>query len=404
MKVKITHPSLELFGTIELPGSKSESNRALILQALSNGMVQISGISKAKDTEILASILRENPETMDVGHAGTAMRFLTAFLSFRPEDHILTGSDRMQSRPIADLVDALRNLGAEIAYLGKDGYPPLMIFGRNAKFLGSKVKLPGNISSQYISALLLIAWKLPDGIEIEIEGKILSRPYIEMTLELLERFGIQHSWEGKCIKIAKQSIRSGKFEVEADWSAASYWFCMVAMAKKANILLKGLRKESLQGDHVAADKMAELGVLSSWEAEGLRLQKVESNAGFVNWDFSNCPDLAQGMIVALAAKGMSGEFVGLESLRIKETDRIAALQNELRKFGIEFRENEGKWWIEGQFQANAATIPTYQDHRMAMAFAALALVCPCIEIEDAGVVEKSYPKFWQDLESVGFHF
>ena len=388
-------------GEIQLPASKSESNRALILQALSGGLVKIEGLSTAKDSQVLMQLLRENSETMDVGHAGTAMRFLTAYLSFQPEDKILTGSSRMQERPIGPLVDALRHIGADIAYLGKDGYPPLMIFGRNAKFLNSEISLPGNISSQYISALLLIACKQPDGLRITIEGKVMSKPYIEMTLELMVRFGVRHEWVANQISVPKQNIRAGTYEIEADWSAASYWFCFAALADEADILLKGLRQASLQGDHVVADKMAELGVAAIWESAGLRLKKGPVTKKHVHWDFSDCPDLAQGLLVALAAKGMTGDFTGLESLRIKETDRIAALQNELGKFGIQLTEQEGHWSLKGTFQANAAVIKTYDDHRMAMAFAPLALVCPTIDIEAAAVVEKSYPDFWKHLAAAG---
>lgn len=402
MSILLSHPNGILNGEIQLPGSKSESNRALILQALSGGLVKIEGLSSAQDSQTLRTLLAENAENMDVGHAGTAMRFLTAYLSFHAADKVLTGSDRMQERPIGPLVDALRSIGADIAYLGNDGFPPLMIFGRNAKFLSSEVTLPGNISSQYISALLLIACRQPDGLRIKIEGKIMSRPYIEMTLAMMADFGIAHMWQADTIVIPRQNIRAGTFTVEADWSAASYWFCLVALSKKADILLKGLKKTSLQGDHVVADKMAALGVTATWEAAGLRLQKEALGTNSVNWDFSDCPDLAQGLIVALAALNISGRFTGLESLRIKETDRILALQKELAHFGIQLKEEAGVWWLEGEFQTNSATIQTYEDHRMAMAFAPLALVCPAIRIENASVVSKSYPKFWDDLKEVGF--
>lgn len=402
MTLHLSSPeNAKLEGDIMLPGSKSESNRALILQAISKGLIQVEGISEAKDSQILQQLLRENPETMDVGHAGTAMRFLTAYLAFRPEDKLLTGSARMQERPIGPLVNALRTMGAEIAYLGEEGYPPLLIFGRNAKFGESEVVLPGNVSSQFVSALLLIAYQQPDGLRIRLVGEVLSRPYIEMTLELLSRFGIQHTWEGDTIHVPKQQLRSGTFKVEADWSAASYWFCLVALAKSAKINLHGLRRESLQGDSVVAAKMADLGVQTNWQKDILQLTGDGPIRQNIHWDFSDCPDLAQGMIVAAAALGAKPTFTGLQSLRIKETDRIAALQTELAKFGIQLMEENNRWWLEGQFVSKENVISTYQDHRMAMAFAPLALCTSSISIAEANVVEKSYPSFWTDLQKVG---
>ncbi len=402
MSLQITHPRSPIDVDIHLAGSKSESNRALILQAMSGGRVQIEGLSSAKDTQTLQKLLQENPDTMDVGHAGTAMRFLAAYLAFRPEDKLLTGSGRMLERPVGPLLQALREMGADIHCLGQEGYPPLMIFGRNAKFRATTVTLPGNVSSQFISALLLISYAQPDGLRICIQGDVLSRPYIEMTLELMSRFGIVHTWEGDTITVARQHLRSGTYAVEADWSAASYWFCIAAMSNGCTIRLHGLRQDSLQGDSVVADKMAVLGVAAKWQDEILELRKVAVENTPIHWDFADCPDLAQGMIVAAAALGRQGTFTGLQSLRIKETDRIAALQAELAKFGVQLREDEDLWSLEGEFQANAAVIPTYQDHRMAMAFAPLALRCPGLTIQEPEVVEKSYPHFWQDLAAAGF--
>ena len=401
-EMQLFPPRHPIQGDIHLPGSKSESNRVLILQALSGGLVQIEGLSAAHDTQTLARLLRENPETMDVGHAGTAMRFLAAYLAFGPEDKLLTGSERMQARPIGPLVAALRKMGADIHCLGDEGYPPLLIFGRNAKFGASTVELPGNISSQFISALLLIAATQPDGLRLRIVGEVLSRPYISMTLELLSRFGISHTWEGDTIAIARQPLRAGIYAVEADWSAASYWFCIAALSPGCQIRLHGLRISSLQGDSVVAAKMAAFGVQAIWQGDVLHLTKVGKLESPIHWEFEDCPDLAQGMIVAAAALGVKASFSGLQSLRIKETDRIAALQAELLKFGVELKEDAGKWWLQGQFSKPAPSIATYQDHRMAMAFAPLALVAPGIVILDPNVVAKSYPHFWQDLSRVGF--
>lgn len=382
---------------VHLPGSKSESNRALIMQALSRNMIQVQGLSVAEDTVTLERLLRERPAVMDVGHAGTAMRFLAAFLSFQPSDHELTGSPRMCERPIGPLVDALRAMGADIHYLGRDGFPPLLIFGKNAKFRESEVTLPGNVSSQYISALCMIAWQQPDGLRIRLRGPVQSRPYIEMTLEMLGRFGIRHDWQGDTITIARQAVRGGTFAVEADWSAASYWFCLTALDPGAEVRLHGLRQDSLQGDSVVADKMAALGVRTDWQEGVLRLRGGGPVAEAVDWDFVDCPDLAQGMVVAAAALGVQARMTGLQSLRIKETDRIAALQVELAKFGVALVEEGDTWHLKGQLQRISTEISTYQDHRMAMAFAPMALVCPEITILEPQVVAKSYPGFWEDL-------
>jgi 3-phosphoshikimate 1-carboxyvinyltransferase len=401
MSITLHPPTTPIQGDIYLPGSKSESNRALILQAMSGGLVRIEGLSLAKDTQTLQRLLQENPENMDVYHAGTAMRFLAAYLAFRPEDKMLTGSSRMLERPIGPLVNALRAMGADIHCIGREGYPPLLIFGKNAKFGASTVVLPGNVSSQFISALLLVAYAQPDGLRIRIQGEVLSRPYIEMTLELMARFGIVHTWEGDTIAIARQQLRAGTYAVEADWSAASYWFCMVALSKGSSIRLHGLRETSLQGDHVVADKMADLGVQAIWQQDVLHLSQTDAVQAHVQWDFADCPDLAQGLITTAAALGVQGSFTGLQSLRIKETDRIAALQIELAKVGMQLMENADQWWLQGRFEAQAASFDTYQDHRMAMAFAPLALACPRITVHNEEVVEKSYPHFWQDLEKVG---
>jgi len=403
----LLHASTRSFRqTIHLPASKSESNRALIIQALSHGLAKVHNLSAAKDTVTLERLLREMPDEMDVGHAGTAMRFLTAFLSFQPRDFILTGSSRMQERPIGPLVDALRQAGAEINFMRRDGYPPMMIHGRNATFGASTIDIPADISSQYISALLMLAPSLPDGLCIRLHGTVSSRPYIEMTLQIMEHFGVRATWEGDTIAVARQPYNTGDYHVEADWSAASYWFCLVALAQEAEVFLPGLRPNSWQGDHAVVDMMAELGVETTWNKEGISLRKVEAALPEkVNWDFSDCPDLAQGLLVALSALGVAGHFRGLHSLRIKETDRIVALQNELGKFGMVLSESEddtGLYWeLTGDFQSNAASIPTYQDHRMAMAFAPLALRVEGIQIEEPNVIVKSYPSYWDDLKRIG---
>ncbi len=404
--IRLNATSPHLKGRIQLPSSKSESNRALIIRALSHGFAEVENLSEAKDTVTLERLLRELPDELDVGHAGTAMRFLTAFLSFQPRDFILTGSARMQERPVGPLVKALRSMGAEINYMRQEGYPPLMIHGRNAKFGDSAIEIPADVSSQYISALLMLAPTLTDGLSIRLVGEVRSRPYIEMTLRLMAHFGVKAAWEGDTIKVPRQPYAAGKYSVEADWSAASYWFCLVALSQEAEIELPGLRKGSWQGDSVVVEMMANIGVETEWLENGLKLTKNDLPLPtHVIWDFAGCPDLAQGLLVALSALGINGRFRGLETLRIKETDRIAALQNELGKFGMTIEEKEdtlGKYWdLSGTFNPTEATIPTYQDHRMAMAFAPLALKVTGLRIEAADVVVKSYPGFWDDLEKVG---
>lgn len=403
MSLQIFPPDSRLLqGDIALPGSKSESNRALILQAISKGLVKVANLSAAEDTQVLQQLLRDNPDMMDVGHAGTAMRFLAAFLAFRPEDKVLTGSARMQQRPIGPLVDALRSMGAEILYLGDEGYPPLLVCGRNAKFGESAVRLPGDISSQFVSALLLVAHAQPDGLRIQLVGEVMSRPYIEMTLALLARFGVRHTWVGDTIHIARQHLSPGNYEVEADWSAASYWFCMAALAPDCALRLHGLRTDSLQGDRVVAAKMAGLGVRANWQGDVLLLTRGEMGGDHLQWDFADCPDLAQGLLVAAAALGKPVTCTGLQSLRIKETDRIAALQAELGKLGVQLVEGNGTWSLAGRLEPRAVEVATYDDHRMAMAFAPLALRIPGLRIADPQVVVKSYPGFWDDLRRVGF--
>ena len=404
MEVILHHPTGHLTGQVPLPSSKSESNRVLIMQALSQGRIQVENLSSAQDTQTLKKLLLENPETMDVGHAGTAMRFLSAYLAFRPEDKILTGSTRMQERPIGLLVDTLRQMGADIQYLNEEGYPPLAIYGRNSRWGEDEVQIQGDVSSQYITALLMIAPTLPDGLRLEITGTCRSWPYIEMTLALMEQFVIQHTLAGNKISIARQSYQGGPYKVEGDWSGASYWFVATGLAETSEIILPGLSPKSLQGDAIVLKWVKSLGVKSTWEAEGLCLRRETGQTlpQTVQWDFKDCPDLAQGLMVLLAGLGVNGSFTGLQSLRIKETDRIAAMQTELGKLGIRLVEDGDTWQLEGKLLPRATTIHTYEDHRMAMAFAPLVLKVPGLRIADAEVVSKSYPDFWKAMQVVGF--
>lgn len=408
----ITKKERTVAGTIHLTGSKSESNRALIMQALSDGKVKIENISDAADTVTLQRILDEqlvaeagkDPITIDVGPAGTAMRFLTAFLSLQEGEFLLTGSDRMKQRPIRILVDALKTLGARIDYAEQEGYPPLKIQGTFTQQT-ERLNIPGNISSQYISALLLIAPSLPRGLELSIEGDLTSRPYVEMTLSMLEQAGIRHDWNEPVISIEPQSFLPAVISVEPDWSAASYWYAMVALCKEGTeLFLPGLNGYSLQGDSRITEIMANFGITSQFRDGGVHLKKEAKEVVRRIFDFKDCPDLAQTVLVVCAALGHDATFTGLETLKIKETDRVRALQTELEKFGVKLIEKNLTYKLDcsGRQIPSKLTIKTYEDHRMAMAFAPLALVVDELEVEDPQVVEKSYPHFWKDLEKSGF--
>ncbi|MCX2480209.1 3-phosphoshikimate 1-carboxyvinyltransferase [Pedobacter sp. MC2016-15] len=400
----------DIHATINLTGSKSESNRALIIAALSKGMVTAKNLSDAADTVVLNKILvqlstasLEERRTVDVGHAGTAMRFLTAFLSTIPEQFKLTGSSRMQERPIGILVDALKSLGADISYEKNEGYPPLLING-GLKNTPSEVAIRGNVSSQYLSALLIIAPTLPNGLSLQITGGLTSRPYLEMTLNMLASAGIEHSWEGDTIHIKHQVHQSATLVVEPDWSAASYWYSIAALADKADITLPNLREESLQGDSEIQQIMIPLGVSTSRSRDGIRLVSAAEDAVTEVLNLKDCPDLAQTIIVCAAAKGLNLAFTGLETLKIKETNRVLALQTELAKIGVLLNEDNEVYTLDcsGLHFPEKITIATYDDHRMAMAFAPLSLLIREVEIEDYQVVEKSYPDFWKDLQKAGF--
>lgn len=397
-----------IVGEITLAGSKSISNRALIIRALSGQDFELKALANAKDTILLEGLLKREAEVLDAGAAGTTYRFLTAYLSMKPGTQILTGTDRMKQRPIGVLAEALKSLGAQIEYLEKDGYPPLKIGTPNQFGNQNKVQIAANTSSQYISALLMIAPTLPNGLELELMGKIVSRPYIEMTLNLMAYFGVKHTWKGQTIRITPQTYMGKSFMVEADWSAASYYYIMAAFGEEVDLQLNGLFENSVQGDAVLAEMMTQFGVQTQFNEKGIHLSKIQAKTtkGF-NWDFLRCPDLAQSIAVVCAGLGRQGRFDGVETLRIKETDRIAALQTELGKLDVQIYPEKGPNQQEA-FQisglANFQTTPsfaTYEDHRMAMAFAPLAMFHP-LSIEEPMVVVKSYPDFYKDLETLGF--
>lgn len=412
--IKISASKKKLSGTIHLTGSKSESNRALIMQALSKGAVQVKNVSEAADTVTLLGILQpmgmessqlmaQSPKLIDIGPAGTAMRFLTAYYTLQDGEVILTGSARMKQRPIGILVDALRKLGAEIEYTEKEGYPPLKIRGPFNQ-ISEKVSIKGDISSQYISSLLLAAPLLEKGLELIIEGELTSKPYVEMTLAMLSQAGIKYSWEGNMIRIPNQPYAKSTISVEPDWSAASYWYAIAALADEAELFLPGLNGYSLQGDSKITEIMANFGITSQFKDGGVVLKKEPKKLERKIFDFKECPDLAQTVIVVCAALGHDATFTGLETLKIKETDRVNALQVELAKIGVNLIEKNQTYKLDcsGRNLNKAISINTYDDHRMAMAFAPLALVLNEMEIEDHLVVEKSYPHFWKDLEIVGY--
>ncbi|WP_266202782.1 3-phosphoshikimate 1-carboxyvinyltransferase [Pontibacter kalidii] len=395
------HPTGILTGSIKLPASKSEANRALIIAALSGQESQLHNLSEANDTQLLQRLLKSDAETIDAEDAGTVMRFLTAYYAVTGQQKTLTGTERMCQRPIKILVEALRELGASIAYLGEEGYPPLKLNG--FKGSGQKyLKVRSDISSQYISALLMIAPLLPEGLELELEGKIGSRPYIEMTLSLMQHFGVTADFSGNTITVKPQKYKSAAFTVESDWSASSYWYSLVALAQEADITLLGLKEQSFQGDRAIVDIMYRLGVYTEFIEGGVRLLKKE-HEHHISLDFSDCPDLAQTVVALCAGMGIAVDMTGLESLRIKETDRIQALQIEVLSLNASLQEvTPGVFHLKpGILQKKELSFRTYQDHRMAMAFAPLALLQP-VEIQEPSVVRKSYPRFWEDLEKVGF--
>ena len=387
------------------PSSKSESNRVLIIDALSGLKSDLQNLSNARDTQTMIRLLKSKDNILDVIDAGTTMRFLTAYLAVTGQEKTLTGTKRMCERPIKLLVDALRQLGASIDYKEKDGYPPLSINQFDKKNIKTKhLKIKGDVSSQYITALLMIAPVLPDGLTLELEGKVGSKPYIEMTLSLMKHWGVKSEWKGNLISIAHQEYKPATYKVESDWSAASYWYGICALASEAKIEIRGYNKNSFQGDHVITQIMEKLGVKSTFTDKGITLEKTKDVVKSFEQDFTDCPDLAQTIAVICAAKGVECTMTGLESLRIKETDRIAALQNELQKFGSNLIEIEpnSKFKIQhSTFKVGGQSIETYKDHRMAMAFAPLALLGE-ITIENIDVVDKSYPHYWEDLKKAGF--
>ena len=406
MSILVSHSSKNINVSINLTTSKSESNRVLIIQSILNNCFEINNLSNADDTKTLVELLKSKRTILDVGHAGTTMRFLTAFFASQQREVTITGSERMQQRPIKILVEALNQLGSNISYLKKDGFPPIKI-NKSEKLIGGEIGLDGSVSSQYISALLLVAPTFKNGLTINFKGKVVSKPYIMMTINIMRYFGADVTWQGNKIIVKNTAYQPINFIVEADWSAASYWYSIAALSENACIEIIGLKENSLQGDSYVVELYKFFGVETTFTKKGIRITKTTKidKESIPEVNFENFPDLAQTFAVTAAALNFSVKLTGLSTLRIKETDRISALQKELISCGFNITiENDDLIILpsNGASQTANKIINTYNDHRMAMAFAPLSMIFP-ITINDEKVVEKSYPNFWKDLTKSDFH-
>jgi len=402
MKYILRFPDGKLQGKVCLPSSKSISNRLLIIRALSPQYFPLEGLSDSDDTQVLQKGLQSASDLVDIGHAGTSMRFLTAYFAATEQARTVTGSERMKNRPISDLVDALNCLGADIRYLEKIGYPPVQTSGKPLS--GNFIEINGNISSQFISAMLMIAPVLSNGLTVRIKGDPVSASYIKMTLELMQQAGVHSIRENNDITVVRQNYHSEGMTVERDWSAASYWYQMAALADYIELLLEDVSEKSLQGDAIISQMACALGIKTEFTPEGALLTKHKNVCQWLDLDFINSPDLVQTMTVTCCLKNIPFRFSGLQTLRVKETDRIAALQNELLKLGYCIKETEPgviEWNHERMEPQLPACIATYHDHRMAMAFAPAAIRFPGLQIEKPEVVSKSYLNFWNDLKNMG---
>ena len=412
MQYEIKAPQV-LNQTIKLPASKSISNRALIIHALSGGAILPNNLSDCDDTTVIIDALQNNPHEINIKAAGTAMRFMTAFLSVKDgEEHVLTGTERMKHRPIGVLVDALRHLGADIKYAGEEGFPPLRIKGR--KLEGGLLEVPGNISSQYISALLMIGPTLKNGLTLRLTGDVISRPYIDLTLWTMREFGADADWSDfETISVTPKPYKERNYYIENDWSAASYWYEMMALSTHEDdeIRLEGLMDGSKQGDSSVRYIFSLLGVKSTFESreEGVpttvTLRHTNRCVPRLEYDFVNSPDLAQTFVVCCALKNVHFHFTGLSTLKIKETDRIEAMKKEMRKLGYVIHDKNNSeliWDGERCMPEIEGGIDTYEDHRMALSFAPASLCIDGLSINNPQVVTKSYPHFWEDIKSAGF--
>ena len=403
MHLFLQHSTINPSTDITITGSKSESNRLLLLKALFKNL-EINNISNSDDSQYMLKALKSDDSTVDIHHAGTAMRFLTAyFATLEGKTTLLTGSQRMQERPIKILVDALRELGADITYDKEEGYPPLRITGKTLK--NDEVRLKANVSSQYISALLLMATKLKNGLKLHLDGKITSVPYINMTLSLLNQIGVETSFEGQLIQVKPYLDTVSKtLTVESDWSSASYFYSIIALSPVGTqINLSTYKKDSLQGDAILQAIYKQLGVTTTFEGSNINLKKTTTQLpDCLNLDLANAPDIAQTIVVSCLGLQMNCNLTGLHTLKIKETDRLQALKNEIYKFGTSIEiTNESLHLLDPKLLTPNAIVETYNDHRMAMAFAPLALRTE-FSIKDAEVVSKSFPDFWENLKQLGF--
>ena len=410
MKYTIKAPS-QLNASINLPASKSISNRALVINAMAGGNSHPNNLSDCDDTEVIIAALKDMPDVINIKAAGTAMRFMTAYLSATQGEHTITGTERMQNRPISVLVDALRYLGADITYEKKEGYPPLHIKGKSLD--GGHIDIPANVSSQYISALLMIGPVLRDGLELRMTGEIVSRPYIDLTLWMMREFGAEADWSDvDTVTVKPFPYTQRQYTIESDWSAASYWYEIVALTgdMESPARLSGLFDNSKQGDSIVRYIFSLLGVKTKFNAQDgignypVAIKKHTCLLPRLDYDFVAAPDLTQTVVVTCALMDIPFKFTGLASLRIKETDRIEALKRELLKLGYVLRDENGDTliWDGTRCEPSLQPIDTYHDHRMAMAFAPAAIKFPGLRINDPQVVTKSYPQFWDDLEKAGW--
>ena len=412
MQYTITAPKA-LKHTVQLPASKSISNRALVIYALSGGDILPENLSDCDDTEVIINALKDNPYEINIKAAGTAMRFMTAYLATREgEEHVITGTERMKHRPIHILVDALRSLGADIEYVGEEGFPPLRIKG--CKLEGGQLEVPGNVSSQFISALLLIGPCLKNGLTLRLTGDLISRPYIDLTLWMMHEFGADADWTGfDTITVAATPYHQRPYYIENDWSAASYWYEMMALSKQEDdeIRLEGLMDGSKQGDSSVRYIFSLLGVKTTFDTkrEGIPTTVTLRHSGRcvprLEYDFVNAPDLTQTFVVCCLMLGVPFHFRGLSTLKIKETDRIEALKKEARKLGFVLHDkNDSELYWDGERcePVEDAAIDTYEDHRMALAFAPAAFRTDQLHINNPQVVTKSYPCYWEDIKAAGF--
>ena len=391
-----------IYGSVDLESSKSISNRLLIIKELCKTKFEIQNLSNANDTKILNEILNgfETKKDINCEDAGTALRFLIAFLATNEGDWVVSGSKRMQKRPIKPLIDCLIKLGASINYLEKEGFPPIEI--KNKKLSSGKIRLPGNVSSQFISALLMVAPTIENGLTLEINSKVLSKPYINMTLDLMKEFGIEYSWENNLIKVEQQNYSAKNIEVENDWSSASFWYSFLALSKSGEIKIPNLYANSLQGDSVLSNIYSKLGIKTEFNEDSIVLYKTKNIAKEIELDLSNHPDLALPIIVTCCGLGIKAFLMGLESLKIKESNRLECIKKELEKFNvississssIEIKENQ-------KIVQPTSIIESHNDHRIAMSIAPLSMKVNSIKFDDKDVVNKSYPKFWEDFDRV----